>query len=178
MTSLDQLAVSRIIREALKEDIGRGDLTSETILSEEEWLKLKMVSREEIVVVGLDIASQVFYCLAPETKIHCHAKDGKGNGPVNDVTKGVIACPDLTDTTTEIKSSGAIFHVITHGKGIMGPHASQLNKDERWKLVEYIRTDLKKLPIENPINNNHIDSQQSVDNNTVSMPNNENINTN
>ncbi|MBM78532.1 MAG: hypothetical protein CL846_08625 [Crocinitomicaceae bacterium] len=109
---------------------------------------------------------------------HCHAKDGKGNGPVNDVTKGVIACPDLTDTTTEIKSSGAIFHVITHGKGIMGPHASQLNKDERWKLVEYIRTDLKKLPIENPINNNHIDAQQSVDNNTVSMPNNENINTN
>ena len=74
---------------------------------------------------------------------HCHGDDGKGNGPVYKVSKEIIACPDLTDVTTEIQSQGAIFHVITHGKGIMGPHASQLNKEERWMLVQYIRTELK-----------------------------------
>lgn len=74
---------------------------------------------------------------------HCHGKDGKGGGPVSKVTNDYIVCPDLSDKTTEIQSPGAIFHVITHGKGMMGPHASQLNKDERWKLVQYIRTELK-----------------------------------
>ncbi len=72
----DQISVNRIIEHALEEDIGSGDLTSEAVLGEEEWLQLMMVPREEIVVVGLDIASQVFCCLAPETKIQCQVKDG------------------------------------------------------------------------------------------------------
>ena len=33
-----------------------------------------------------------------------------------------------------------MFHTITHGKNAMGPHASQLNKDERWKVAMYVRT--------------------------------------
>ena len=52
----DQISVNRIIEHALEEDIGSGDLTSEAVLGEEEWLQLMMVPREEIVVVGLDIA--------------------------------------------------------------------------------------------------------------------------
>ena len=72
----DQIAISRIIENALEEDIGSGDLTSEAVLGEDKWLKLKMVPREEIVVVGIDIATQVFSCIAPETRIHHHVKDG------------------------------------------------------------------------------------------------------
>lgn len=72
----DQITVSRVIEDALQEDMGKGDLTTEAILSEEKRLKLKMVPREEIVVVGLDIAKQVFCHLAPEAKIYCNAKDG------------------------------------------------------------------------------------------------------
>ncbi len=72
----DQISISRIIENALEEDIGSGDLTSEAVLGEDKWLKLKMVPREEIVVVGIDIAAQVFSCIAPETRIHHHVKDG------------------------------------------------------------------------------------------------------
>jgi hypothetical protein len=32
-----------------------------------------------------------------------------------------------------------MFHTITYGKGLMGAHAPQLNKEERWKLVHFIR---------------------------------------
>ena len=38
------------------------------------------------------------------------------------------------------KTEGEMFHTITYGKGLMGSHASQLNKEERWKLVHFIRT--------------------------------------
>ena len=34
---------------------------------------------------------------------------------------------------------GKIFHVITYGKGMMGSHASQLNKEERWLVVQYVK---------------------------------------
>jgi len=40
-----------------------------------------------------------------------------------------------------------MFHTITYGKGLMGAHASQLNKEERWKLVHYIRTGFMKETI-------------------------------
>jgi hypothetical protein len=38
------------------------------------------------------------------------------------------------------RKPGSVFHTITYGKNAMGPHASQLNKDERWKLAMYVRT--------------------------------------
>ena len=35
---------------------------------------------------------------------------------------------------------GKIFHTITFGKNLMGSHASQLNHEERWKIVHYVQT--------------------------------------
>ena len=35
---------------------------------------------------------------------------------------------------------GKIFHSLVYGKNIaMGPHASQLNKEERWLVVQYVK---------------------------------------
>ena len=76
MTYPDQITVSRIIKDALEEDIGKGDLTSAAVLGEREWLQLVMATREEIVVAGLDIAAQIFCLLAPDTKIKFLVKDG------------------------------------------------------------------------------------------------------
>ena len=35
-------------------------------------------------------------------------------------------------------SDGKIFHTITYGVNLMGPHASQLNPEERWKITMYV----------------------------------------
>ena len=37
-----------------------------------------------------------------------------------------------------------MFHTITYGKGLMGSHAPQLYKEERWMLVHYIRSEFMK----------------------------------
>ena len=34
---------------------------------------------------------------------------------------------------------GKMYHTITYGKGVMGSHASQLNKEERWLVVHYVK---------------------------------------
>lgn len=69
---------------------------------------------------------------------HCHGKTGKGDGAV--ITYGEYNAPMPYDGGYSDRTLGQIFHVITFGKGAMGPHASQLNKDERWKVALYVRT--------------------------------------
>ncbi len=69
---------------------------------------------------------------------HCHGEKGKGDGGV--VTVGGFNQPNPYDGGYKDRTLGQIFHVITYGKGAMGPHASQLNKEERWKVALYVRT--------------------------------------
>ena len=69
---------------------------------------------------------------------HCHGDKGNGDGKVITVG-GYPAAPPAYNTLKDRKP-GSVFHTITHGKNAMGPHASQLNKDERWKVAMYVRT--------------------------------------
>jgi hypothetical protein len=36
-------------------------------------------------------------------------------------------------------TEGKMFHTITYGKGLMGSHSSQLTKEDRWKVIQYIQ---------------------------------------
>lgn len=65
---------------------------------------------------------------------HCHGEGGKGDGLVAKQYKGVpnyAGLPAMND--------GHVFHVITHGKGRMWPHGSQMTPEERWKIVHYVQ---------------------------------------
>lgn len=69
---------------------------------------------------------------------HCHGAKGAGDGKV--VTYGEYNPPNPYDGGYKDRTIGQIFHVITYGKGAMGAHGSQLNKDERWKVALHVRT--------------------------------------
>ena len=66
---------------------------------------------------------------------HCHGEGGKGNGLVGVEYKGV---PSYSAGAYKDMNGGHIFHVITHGKGRMWPHGSQMTPEERWKIVSYV----------------------------------------
>jgi mono/diheme cytochrome c family protein len=70
------------------------------------------------------------YCKA------CHGEGGLGDGKVADQYKGVA---NLV-AKAKVVSHGHIYHVITHGKGRMWPHGSQVNPDERWKIVHFVKS--------------------------------------
>lgn len=79
--------------------------------------------------------------------VHCHGKTGQGDGTLVERDK-FPPIPTKFAPTLEL-SEGKMFHTITYGKGLMGAHASQLNKEERWKLVHYIRAKfMGKAPVE------------------------------
>lgn len=67
---------------------------------------------------------------------HCHGAKGAGNGLVGQVYLGV---PAYNSAAIKDKPEGHVFHVITHGKGRMGAHASQISVEDRWKIVKYVQ---------------------------------------
>ncbi|MEH0154340.1 cytochrome c [Limibacter armeniacum] len=66
----------------------------------------------------------------------CHGAAGDGQGKVGKVYLGVA---NLKGKAIVNATDGHIFHVITHGKGRMWSHKSQLNPEQRWKIVKYVR---------------------------------------
>ncbi|MEL6536462.1 MAG: cytochrome c [Bacteroidota bacterium] len=67
---------------------------------------------------------------------HCHGAKGAGDGLVAEKYPGVA---NLTTPTYANHTEGKIFHVITHGKGNMQPHGSQISQEDRWKIARYVR---------------------------------------
>ena len=67
--------------------------------------------------------------------VHCHGEGGKGDGLVGKEYKGV---PSYSADAYKNMNDGHIYHVITHGKGRMWPHGSQITPEERWKIVQYV----------------------------------------
>lgn len=78
--------------------------------------------------------------------IHCHGKTGQGDGTLVQRDKFP---PIPTKFTPELNlPEGKMFHTVTYGKGLMGSHASQLSKEERWKIIHYIRAKfMGKVPV-------------------------------
>ena len=73
----------------------------------------------------------------------CHGTKGDGNGVLAQREK-FSGVPNYKDRAI---TEGSIYHVIMHGRGIMGSHASQLRTEERWQVVHYVeklRNDLLK----------------------------------
>ena len=80
---------------------------------------------------------------------HCHGKNGDGKGTIkHDVYSAVPSFsediqPRRSGTTMSELKEGHIFHAITYGLNAMGPHASQITEEERWKIVYYIQEKLQ-----------------------------------
>lgn len=75
--------------------------------------------------------------------MHCHGKEGQGDGQLIGTGK-FPPPPAYNGGALKDLPEGKMFHTITYGKGLMGSHASQLTKEERWKVIHYIQ-ELQKL---------------------------------
>ncbi len=69
--------------------------------------------------------------------VHCHGEKGDGVGSIK--VKGEnFPVPSYYDDAHKNLPDGKMFHTLHFGKGLMGSHASQLTKTERWILVTYV----------------------------------------
>lgn len=71
----------QLIRLALTEDIGSGDVTSEALLPPGERGRAVVVAKDELVLAGLDVAVRVFQMLDPAASIKRLRNDGDSLTP-------------------------------------------------------------------------------------------------
>jgi len=124
-----------VARRNYQTDFGTGatqdlmvyNLPKDSIEVAERTLKNPVPLTEQSLADGKEL--YIRYCQ------HCHGEGGKGDGTVGKVYKGV---PSYSASGYKDMNSGHIYHVITHGKGRMWPHGSQVNPVERWKIVHYV----------------------------------------
>ena len=82
---------------------------------------------------------------------HCHGATGSGDGTVKHPIYSAV--PHYNDDKLKRRcdvpmcelKAGHIFHAITYGLNAMGPHASQITEDERWKITLYVQEELQHL---------------------------------
>ena len=66
----------------------------------------------------------------------CHGPKAENSGPLAPKIGGVKSIVAMSPTY----SDGRIFHVMTYGQKNMGSYASQLSREQRWRIVQYIRS--------------------------------------
>ena len=73
----------------------------------------------------------------------CHGPGGKGDGPVAGTLErnGVRVRPgNLSDPKLWQQSDGAIFWKISEGRNPMPSFQEALSEEQRWEVVNYVRT--------------------------------------
>ena len=69
----------------------------------------------------------------------CHGAGAQGNGPLS--TSGKIgAIANLTLPIYVAMADGTMYHSLQYGKNNMGSYAPQLSRQQRWQIIQYIRT--------------------------------------
>jgi len=103
---IPHIRLRRLIREALEEDIGSGDVTTLAVLTGNESGMAEASAKEDVIVAGIDIFKEVFMLSGKDIQFVSERKDGQF---VNQ--SGIIAhiSGDLTSILTAERVALNIF---------------------------------------------------------------------
>ncbi|NOZ94168.1 MAG: cytochrome c [Acidobacteria bacterium] len=70
--------------------------------------------------------------------VPCHGETGKGDGPV--ARRGYPPPLPLSgDVAVEIPD-GQMFHIVTFGRVMMPSYATQISREDRWRVILFVRS--------------------------------------
>ncbi len=109
---LQDSTLSRIVETALMEDIGRGDLTSDAILKEDDRSRAIIVAKQSGIVAGFDVAAMVFEMSGTDGRMVLHAHDGE------QVTDGKILAEIFGRTKGILRGERVALNFLQRMSGI------------------------------------------------------------
>jgi nicotinate-nucleotide pyrophosphorylase (carboxylating) len=109
---LSRQEVDDLINRALAEDVGRGDLTTNTTIPAGTRLKASMVARQDIVVCGMELAALTFHRVNQEIKFETKSKDGEK------VAKGTALATVEGDARAVLAAERTALNIVQHLSGI------------------------------------------------------------
>ncbi len=105
-------AFDRIIDAALDEDIGTGDITTDTIIDETLFASGVIRVKEDAVVAGLPVVERVFQRVDPGIKLDCSVRDG------DRVKKGAILARVTGRASSLLKAERTALNFLMRLSGI------------------------------------------------------------
>ena len=125
--SLSPDEVLRAVRDALAEDIGTGDVTTLSTVPLDHTASALMVSREPMVLAGIDFAGTAFRELSSEVSISLYKKDGdkvsrgepllKVSGPARALLTAERVALNFVQRLSGVATLTARFVDAVHGTG-------------------------------------------------------------
>ncbi|HHV30677.1 carboxylating nicotinate-nucleotide diphosphorylase [Acetivibrio mesophilus] len=128
--------IDRIIINALKEDIPSGDITTESIIDEASESEALLISKDEGVIAGLDVAKKVFLMLDEKVIFEKKVEDGQI------VKRGDIIAKIKGNTIALLKGERTALNLLQRLSGIATKtrYLADKIKDLPAKLVDTRKT--------------------------------------
>lgn len=104
--------VYQVIKAALKEDLGTGDLTSRAIIPKGQKAKARIIAKETGVIAGLSVAKEVFRALDRSLRFSPKVKDGKK------VKKGTVIAEVSGNARSILAGERVALNFLQHLSGI------------------------------------------------------------
>jgi mono/diheme cytochrome c family protein len=104
----------------------------------EKWVAPRSADNLENPFKGNEAATKSGKKLYKQFCAICHGDKGKGDGMA-----GLSLMPKPANFTSEaiqVQSDGALFWKLTEGRAPMASYRETLKEDQRWELVNYMRT--------------------------------------
>ncbi|HMQ60085.1 MAG TPA: carboxylating nicotinate-nucleotide diphosphorylase [Flavilitoribacter sp.] len=115
MTVLDQqleVKLEHFITDALAEDIGSGDHTSQACIPADERSNAKLLVKDPGVLAGVEVARRIFHHVDPGSSVAVHMEDG------SPVSQGDIAFEVECNTQALLKAERLALNTMQRMSGI------------------------------------------------------------
>lgn len=120
--------------------IRRGDLFPYTLTNDSNGYNMSAAIKNPLPLLdslGMKEAQRLFMINCAI----CHGPNMDAQGPI---AGKIGAVANLKVKPKLLLPEGTIFHVLTYGKNNMGSYASQLDRKQRWMVVQYIKSEQAK----------------------------------
>jgi len=130
------LITDRLIRQALEEDIGHGDVTTEAIMPEYKRGKVKLICKQDGVICGLPVFERTFKILDENVSVKALVKDG------DEVKRGQLLAVVTGDIRVLLSGERVALNYLQRMSGIATyTHGvAQLLKGSKTKLLDTRKT--------------------------------------
>ncbi len=123
-TALHPKHIDQLIEQALSEDLGHGDLTTDILIPETEHGVASILAKANGIVAGTEIAKRVFTKVDPELKVEIIAEDGTKVKPGDTIAivEGKV--------TSILKAERVALNFLQHLSGIASETARYIQAVE------------------------------------------------
>ncbi len=119
--------------------VRRGDLFAYTIPNDSNGYKMAVTVKNPLPALDSNqmLEAQRLYNINCAI---CHGENMDAQGPLA-VSGKVGGIANLKLDQFIKQPEGQMFHVVTYGKGNMGSYAAQLDRKQRWMVVQYVKSE-------------------------------------